>query len=286
MSETLGDCCISGVTWEGTPEGQVRKINGHDVYVGEPKQGGDKSKALLFLSDVFGLGLINNKLMVDDFARQGYYTYLVDYLSGDPIAPEAMNSGNFDFPAWLANHGEEAVHAVLDPVMDGLKEEGVTKFAAVGYCFGVSAFSLLSELLVAEFPSGNYFSVAQGKYAVRLAIQKRISIGMIAHPSLLKIPEDLEALKKVTPEIPMLFVTCTTDFMYGPEQQKVGDDVLGNGTAEGEGYKRVFYEGCSHGFAVRGDKSDPKVKFGKEDAFKQTVNWYVPGSLIAFRGTR
>lgn len=98
---------------------------------------------------------------------------------------------------------------------------------------------------------------------------------MIAHPSLLEVPEDLEALKKVTPEIPMLFVTCTTDFMYGPDRQKIGDDILGNGTTEGKGYKRVFYEGCSHGFAVRGDKSDPKVKFGKEDAFKQTLDWCV-----------
>lgn len=41
---------------------QVRKINGVDVYVGEPKEGGDKSKALLFLSDIFGLGLVNNKV--------------------------------------------------------------------------------------------------------------------------------------------------------------------------------------------------------------------------------
>jgi hypothetical protein len=32
--------------------------------------------------------------MVDDFARQGYYTYLIDYLNGDAIAPDAMNGGN------------------------------------------------------------------------------------------------------------------------------------------------------------------------------------------------
>lgn len=49
---------------------------------------------------------------------------------------------------WLANHGEEAVHSVLDPVMDGLKEEGVTKFAAVGYCFGVSASSIAHKFTV------------------------------------------------------------------------------------------------------------------------------------------
>lgn len=38
---------------------------------------------------------------------------------------------------WLAKHGEEATHAALDPVIDGLQEQGVSKFAAVGYCFGV-----------------------------------------------------------------------------------------------------------------------------------------------------
>jgi hypothetical protein len=45
-----------------SPRLQTRKINGVDVYVGEPKEGGDKSKALLFLTDVFGIGLVNNKV--------------------------------------------------------------------------------------------------------------------------------------------------------------------------------------------------------------------------------
>jgi dienelactone hydrolase len=118
-----------------------------------------------------------------------------------------------------------------------------------------------------------WHSLLQGKYTVRLAIQKRIALGMIAHPSLLQIPADLEALKKVTPEVPMLFITCSTDPQYPPEAQKTGDEILGNGSMEGEGYTRKFYDGCTHGFAVRGDKSDPKVKFGKEDAFKQTIDW-------------
>jgi hypothetical protein len=44
------------------PNLQVRKIRGHEVYVAEPKEGGDKSKALIYASDVFGLGLVNNKV--------------------------------------------------------------------------------------------------------------------------------------------------------------------------------------------------------------------------------
>ena len=42
----------------------------------------------------------------------------------------------------------------------------------------------------------------------------------------------------------------------------------------GPGYKREYFEGCHHGFAVRGDLSDPKVKAGKEGAFKATVQWF------------
>jgi hypothetical protein len=61
--------------------------------------------------------------------------------------------------------------------------------------------------------------------------------------------------------------------MFGRDAQVQADMILGNGDPEGSAYKRTYYEGCTHGFAVRGDKSDPKVKFGKEDSFKQSVEW-------------
>ncbi len=41
------------------------------------------------------------------------------------------------------------------------------------------------------------------------------------------------------------------------------------------GYKREYFDGCSHGFAVRGDLSDPKVKAGKEGAFVSAVEWFL-----------
>jgi hypothetical protein len=71
----------------------------------------------------------------------------------------------------------------------------------------------------------------------------------------------------------MLINSCETDPMYNPDAQAKGDEILGNGTTEAENYKRTYYPGCVHGFAVRGDKNDPKVKFGKEDSFKQSVEW-------------
>jgi dienelactone hydrolase len=42
----------------------------------------------------------------------------------------------FDLYAWLAAHGAEVTRPPLDKVIAALKEEGVTKFGATGYCFG------------------------------------------------------------------------------------------------------------------------------------------------------
>ena len=65
------------------------------------------------------------------------------------------------------------------------------------------------------------------------------------------------------------------------------------------GYRRTYYEGVSHGFAVRGDlvrfheafarvfrssfrvillpnvQSNPTVKAAKDDAFKEAVEWLI-----------
>jgi dienelactone hydrolase len=38
--------------------------------------------------------------------------------------------------AWLANHGSDKTRPPLDKVIAALKEQGVTKFGATGYCFG------------------------------------------------------------------------------------------------------------------------------------------------------
>lgn len=59
---SLKSCCISGVSHEGTEEGTLQTIGGTSTYVALPKGTYDKTKALLFLTDVFGLELQNNKV--------------------------------------------------------------------------------------------------------------------------------------------------------------------------------------------------------------------------------
>jgi dienelactone hydrolase len=73
---------------------------------------------------------------------------------------------------------------------------------------------------------------------------------------------------------PLLINSCEVDNAFPLAAQEQADAILGGGKFA-PGYKREYFPGCSHGFAVRGDMSDPKVKAGKEGAFKASVEWLV-----------
>ena len=44
--------------------GKVEEIDGVDCYVATPSQDYPKDKVLIFLTDAFGLGLVNNKVSI------------------------------------------------------------------------------------------------------------------------------------------------------------------------------------------------------------------------------
>ena len=78
--------------------------------------------------------------------------------------------------------------------------------------------------------------------------------------------------------------------MFPHEAQAKADEIFEGKFAPG--YKRTYWEGCTHGFTVRGDmvsaictmsalclltplQSDPKVKAGKEGAFTANVEFLI-----------
>ena len=90
-----------------------------------------------------------------------------------------------------------------------------------------------------------------------------------------KLPSHLSKQKYLaTSKVPLLLNTCTNDFSFPLEAQAKADEIFGDGKFA-PGYKREYFEGCTHGFAVRGDLKDPKVKAGKEGAFRSTVEWLI-----------
>lgn len=236
--------CVTGITHQGTPVGTIKQINGHDTYVSLPQTSYPKDKAVLLLPDIFGIQFINCKLLADDFARSGLPVYAPDYLNGDP-APEP--NPEFDIKKWLKNHGPEKTRPVLDDVVKALKTEGIKEFAAIGYCFG-------------------------GRYVFDLAFDNVIKVAATCHPSFLQVPEDHHKLLQSS-NAPLLINAAEVDQQYPIESQLKGDEILGGGKYK-PGYKRIFWAGTTHGFAVRGDLNNPEVKKAKEGAFKATVDFF------------
>ena len=75
-------------------------------------------------------------------------------------------------------------------------------------------------------------------------------------------------------KVPLLINSCTFDSQFPLEASAQADKIFGDGKFT-PGYKREHFEGCEHGFTVRGDVSNPKIKAGKEGAFKATVEWFI-----------
>ncbi|KAI6101210.1 dienelactone hydrolase [Pisolithus sp. B1] len=240
--------CVKGVRHEGTPEGKIEFIGDVRCYVGTPSGEYNEEKAVLFLPDVIGIDLINAQLLVDDFARNGFKTIAIDYLNGDPVPDNAFTGGKYDFPAWLAKHGNEQTRPNVDKVVTALREQGVKDFGSTGYCFGA-------------------------RYGFDLAFENITKVTVVSHPSLLEVPEDLEKYKRLS-RAPLLINSCTFDQRFPKEAQAEADRILGNGEQFTETYRREYFEGCTHGFAVRGDLSKPEVKAGKEGAFKAAVLFF------------
>ncbi|KAG1738863.1 uncharacterized protein EDB91DRAFT_1249022 [Suillus paluster] len=260
--------CIQGVRHEGEPEGTLETIGGVACYIATPTIDYVKDKVILLLPDAFGIGLINSKLMTlrktasrfapKDVQVHGYdigtvQVVVIDYYNGDSLPPDALNDKTLNFRGWLATHGAEVTCLPLDKVIAALTEEGITRFGATSYCFG-------------------------GRYTFVIAFDKVIQCAVVAHPSLLEVPKDLEATLItyfIKAKVPLLINACKNDRSFPAESQAKAGEISGDGKFA-PGYRLEYFPGCTHEFAVRGDLTDPLVKAGKEEgSFKTSVGFFL-----------
>ncbi|KAF8550811.1 hypothetical protein OG21DRAFT_365226 [Imleria badia] len=163
LTSPPGACCWTGIKHVGTPEGRIEPLGGLNTYISEPPPNallGPHKKVLLFLADAYGPLFINNKLLQDYFASQGFTVLGPDYFFGVPVqnlppdrdkvawSLEARAAAIEVFPTWFegvrATYGTEAI-----------------KYIAVGYCFGAP-------------------------FVLDLAAEGSIVAGAIAHPGFLE----------------------------------------------------------------------------------------------------
>lgn len=90
-----------------------------------------------------------------------------DILNGDARESDTIGDPSFDRAKWVAAHGPESWMSVLDRVIAALKAVGVERIGTTGYCFGAPP-------------------------ALYLALKNESHVTVLAHPSRLAIPDDLQ----------------------------------------------------------------------------------------------
>ena len=220
--------------------------NSETLYLTSPPRrygGSDASTAIIYLTDIFGLGIPNNKLLADSLASAGYFVVVPDLFRGDPVPGDALSDpdSNFNLTAWNQDHPPSEVNAIIDSTIATMRDEfGVQRLGTVGYCFG-------------------------GPYVAQLLAEDSfVSAGFTAHPSGVEA-EQWEAVAK-----PVSVAYGALDELVPQEDRHEAEDIFINGNKT---FQISLYAEAEHGFAVRTDLSNKMKAFAQEGAYFQAVRW-------------
>lgn len=229
-------CCTFVKFHEGKPIGALKDLHGVETYV--VGKDNPSSRVIVILTDIYGHKLVNVQLIADQFAKFGkYQVYIPDILKSDPFDPS-----KHDLQKWLFAHGPEVTGPIVEKFLKGISAESSSSFVGlIGYCFGA-------------------------KYAIQQIAKNGLGdSAAVAHPSFVTI-EEIAAIKK-----PLLISAAEVDQIYTTELRHATEAKLAEIKAR---YQLTMFSGVSHGFSVRGDLSDPVVRYAAEKTLMDQIHWF------------
>ena len=228
----------------------------------------------MFIPDAFGWDFPNNRLLADGYARDGFLTYLPEFMAGNAVAGWVITKlplieGN---PGFFLKMGAIATfiwhfipfiiacrQSVCKPriwefceklrASEEAKGKGI---GAAGFCWGgLWTFMLCGS--EGKDKDGNWL----------------IDAGFTAHPSNLSMPGDIEKV-----ELPISVAAPELDMAMSTAKQEEMKKILEKKTERAEPECEVVdYPGAHHAFAIRGDEGE--VAMDRMDKAKtQAVKWF------------
>jgi len=230
-------CCVGVVRDSSALVGKDITV-GKDLpaYYSAPKLKSGKRMGIVVVHDIFGSAIPNCKYIVDHFASKGFDAVMPDFYTGkegvDPAAwPADKPMAGEDFGKWFGSISSESYwekfKADVEDTTAFLRRKGCIRFAIIGFCWG---------------GIGAEIAAKTGRFAAAVS----------AHGCM----HTAATYKEVKGNI--LYITVPDDPFFGKASQ---DEIIAAG-----GKVKVF-EGMTHGFTVRGDYADPKVKAAADEAF-------------------
>ncbi|KAF7299105.1 DLH domain-containing protein [Mycena indigotica] len=274
--------CFTGELLDGEPTGKTSEVDGAAYFAPGPENATSK-RAIILLTDIFGLPLKNSKILADNFAKcLECDVYVPDLFAGHPpvtvqqlsALPEKagvkLGVGKIaqivwkvlpSIPAMIRNKPSAGAARALTASDVSHQTKHYEKLGAVGYCYGGG----VAVLLGSQHPD-------------------LLSSIVLAHPS---NPTDANASDLVvtagttTADIPledMGIKPARLEQLNALYKGREGKDNFVE-------YEFTVYPGTAHGFAARPALKFPEVKEGFEKAFQQTVGWFnktIPHDTLVF----
>ncbi|ESQ47461.1 hypothetical protein EUTSA_v10021427mg [Eutrema salsugineum] len=169
--------------------GHVEKLGGLDAYVSGSL---DSKLCILLISDIFGYEAPNLRALADKVAASGFYVVVPDYFYGDPYNPSNQER---QVPVWIKDHGPDKGFQDTKPVLEAIKNKGITAIGAAGMCWGA-------------------------KVVVELSKQELIQAAVLLHPSFVSV-DDIKGGK-----VPIAILGAEFDNLSPPSLLKQFEEIL------------------------------------------------------------
>jgi dienelactone hydrolase len=256
--------------------GREETIHGLNTYVVGNRT--NPRGIIVVYSDIFGLKLLNNKLIADAYAKGGeWLVYLPDFFKGDPVSlkfadvaipVDRANQSKLSFftgmlasagplVMWFQRHKTGPTSKTCNDFLEALRRETDKKVGIVGMCWG-----------------GRYaLRAGRAQHFIELNGEKKPLVDAVValHPSNLSLPEDVWDLA-VPSSIGWGFEDKSTKIIL---KDIVAEICLRN-KKQDKGFmlEHKVYKPGRHGFSVRGNPDDPQERKCLEDSVTQVLEWF------------
>ncbi|KAK1828019.1 protein AIM2 [Podospora conica] len=276
------DCFTGRVLEDAILTGTEQTVHGLPTYVTGPGPGASRG-IVVILPDAFGYALNNTRALADAYARRVPCTvYVPEFMAGNAVPAWAMTNLDFRPPptASLPSRLFQRTWAIAQVIPPFLRfvytcRPSVARKRITDFLRAVrTGTSPPPAVGVAGFCWGGFFAVElthEGSsneiVGVGGEVIPLIDCAFTAHPSLLKIPRDVERVSR-----PLSVANGEDDEFMGRRKMEVLRGVM-EGKGE-ERYEVVVYPGAKHGFAVRRDWEDEVQRGAKEGSEDQAVRFF------------
>ncbi|XP_010488433.1 PREDICTED: endo-1,3;1,4-beta-D-glucanase [Camelina sativa] len=230
-------CCENPPTLDPVSgSGNVEKLGGLDAYVsGSP----DSKLCVILVSDVYGYEAPNLRALADKVAASGFYVVVPDYFCGDPFDPSNQER---PIQVWIKDHGCDKGFEETKPLLEAIKNKGITAIGAAGMCWGA-------------------------KVVVELSKVELIQAAVLLHPSFVTV-DDIKDVKA-----PIAILGAEIDKLSPPALVKQFEEILAS-KPEVYSYVKIFPK-VSHGWTVRYNINEPEAVKAADEAHKEMLDWFV-----------